>query len=146
MYFTIHEDLILHSIDMYVLNKENEGTRKITITTHEGNIQTAVFPLLTEGKNTVRFDVNLSPGKYTINCDHSDQAMNAGDYNYPYPLGGIGNIDSCSGNANFTPIFLQLAIFKSAAKVKSERNIYTWLANQRCRRQRWHCYLSQPQP
>ena len=43
-------------------------------------------------QNTVRFDVNLSPGKYTINCDRNDQAMNAGDYNYPYPLGGIGSL------------------------------------------------------
>ena len=128
MYFTIHEDLILHSIDMYVLNKENEGTRKITITTHEGNIQTAVFPLLTEGKNTVRFDVNLSPGKYTINCDRSDQAMNAGDYNYPYPLGGIGSIDSCSGNANFYPYFYNWQFSSPPQRCKSERNIYTWLA------------------
>ena len=128
LFFSIKEDLILHSVDMYVLKKEDEGSRRITITKGDGALFAEFTPDLKEGKNKVEIKVTLPKGQYQLNCDRSDQTMNAGDYNYPYPLANLGSIDSCSGNVNFYPYFYNWQ-FSSPPKIcSSERNVYIWLS------------------
>ncbi|MBL0082411.1 MAG: hypothetical protein IPP37_08245 [Saprospiraceae bacterium] len=71
----------------------------------------------TEGKYVIE---KTKKGPYKWSCDRSDQAMNAGDYNYPYPLAQMGSIDSCSGKANFYPYFYnwQFSAYPSYADQK----------------------------
>ncbi len=130
LYFSIEEDLILHSVDMYVLKKENEGPRKITLTSKDGDLVGEFSQDLTEGKNQVDLEIMLKKGPYKWSCDRSDQAMNAGDYNYPYPLAQMGSIDSCSGKANFYPYFYNWQFSSLPQLCRSERNIYIWLSTQ----------------
>lgn len=130
LFFSIKEDLILHSVDMYVLKKEDEGSRRITITKGDGALFAEFTPDLKEGKNKVEIKVTLPKGQYQLNCDRSDQTMNAGDYNYPYPLANLGSIDSCSGNVNFYPYFYNWQFSSLPQLCRSERNIYIWLSTQ----------------
>lgn len=128
LYFHVKETMHLHSVDMYVLKKLSEGNRYIALTNHAGELIAGYTTVLHEGMNRVQLDVILEEGQYKLSCDRSDQAMNAGDYNYPYPLGDIGSIDSCSGNANFYPYFYNWKFSRPPQRCKSERNIYIWLA------------------
>lgn len=128
LYFSVNEDLILHSVDMFVLKKENEGLRKITLTTGDGEMIAEYVRDLKEGKNKVDLDIQLQKGKYRLRCDRNDQAMNAGDYNYPYPLANLGSIDSCSGNVNFYPYFYNWQFSSLPLLCTSERNVFIWLS------------------
>lgn len=130
LYFSINTELILHSVDMYVLKKEDEGSRRIVITKSDGELFAEFTPDLKEGKNKVNMEVTLPKGQYQMSCDRSDQAMNAGDFNYPYPLADIGSIDSCSGNVNFYPYFYNWQFSNPPQLCASERNVFIWLSTQ----------------
>lgn len=130
LYFSINEEMILHSFDMYVLQAENEGSRRISITTEAGDTLAVFSPFLTAGKNVVNLDIKLNRGRYKLGCDRSDQAMNAGEYNYPYPLAHLGSIDSCSGSVNFYPYYYNWQFSGPSRVCTSERNIFIWLSSE----------------
>lgn len=130
LYFSINEEMILHSFDMYVLQAENEGSRRISITTEAGDTLAVFSPFLTAGKNVVNLDIKLNRGRYKLGCDRSDQAMNAGEYNYPYPLAHLGSIDSCSESVNFYPYYYNWQFSGPSRVCTSERNIFIWLSSE----------------
>lgn len=130
LYFSVKETMHLQSVDMYVLKKSSEGNRHITLTNQIGELIAEYTTNLQEGLNRLSLDIMLQKGHYKLSCDRSDQAMNAGDYNYPYPLSNLGSIDSCTGKVNFYPYFYNWKFSGSPQLCKSERNVFIWLSTE----------------
>lgn len=121
MYFTIWDTITLESVDMYINKSSAEGIRTIMIKDWTSNMVYNEEHTLVKGKNTVGLGKKLYPGRYSLTCDRSDQLMNIGPQDYPFPIGDVGTIDSASVSLNFYPYFYNWQVRKETKYCTSQR-------------------------
>lgn len=128
MYFTAWQDFILDAVDVYIKDEASAGERIISILNSDDQVVATKNVSLVPGKNKVDLGFNIEMGSYSIQSDRTDQLMNLGPLDYPFPLASFGQIDSSSVSLNFYPYFYNWQVRQTDISCISDKTIVSILA------------------
>jgi hypothetical protein len=121
MYFTAWQDFILEAVDIYIKDDASAGERIISVLNSSGQVVATKNVNLVAGKNKVDLGFLIDIGTYSIQCDRTDQLMNLGPLDYPFPIASFGQIDSSSVSLNFYPYFYNWQVRQSNVTCMSDK-------------------------
>ena len=128
MYFSVWQPFVLETVDVYVKDEVSAGERNISVLNSTDQVVIAKNVNLVAGKNKVDLGFNIGIGNYKIICDRTDQLMNIGPMDYPFPIGSFGQIDSSSVSLNFYPYFYNWQVRQVPTECISDKTIVSIVA------------------
>lgn len=128
MYFTAWQDFVMETVDVYIKDEASAGERIISVLNNDDQVVATKNVNLVAGKNKVDLDFNIDKGSYTIICDRTDQLMNLGPLDYPFPIASFGQIDSSSVSLNFYPYFYNWQVRQADVSCISDKTVVPILA------------------
>ncbi|MBK9582399.1 MAG: VCBS repeat-containing protein [Saprospiraceae bacterium] len=129
MYFTAWSPFYLETVDIYVNNNTSVSERTISLLDKNNNMVSSVKVNLNLGKNKVFLKFRIDVGQYSLVCDRTDQLMNVGGMDYPYPIASFGQIDSSSVSPNFYPYFYNWQVRQDDTECNSSLTTVSILAS-----------------
>ena len=129
LHFTAWNPFYLETVDIYVNNNTSVGERTISLLDKNKNVVSSVKVNLNLGKNKVFLKFRIDVGQYSLVCDRTDQLMNVGGMDYPYPIASFGQIDSSSVSPNFYPYFYNWQVRQDDVACSSEKTTIAILAS-----------------
>jgi hypothetical protein len=118
--FDAWEEFTLRSVTVYVPNTAPSGIRRIQLFEGEAlKAEASVF--LDPGQHEIELDFEIPVGSYSLRCPENNLFRNNGTLQYPYSLGGLGEITTSVFGDMFYYYFYNWKVQKKTYECISER-------------------------